>query len=71
MNIKKLSRFFIRSKTNQQIDIKIIKEKGIHKIFLLKEEMMSPLKRKIVARPMPQPGQGMPVANLKRQTVLC
>jgi len=52
-------------------EIKIANVNGIHNMLYFKDEMKSPFIISSVARPMPQPGQGMPVTNLKRQTVLC
>ena len=51
-------------------EIIIVSVKGIHNMLYLKDEMRSPFIISSVARPIPQPGQGIPVANLKRQNVL-
>ena len=45
--------------------------KGIHNMLYIKDEPKLPFIISSVARPIPQPGQGMPVANLNKQTVVC
>ena len=44
--------------------------KGILNILYIKEELKFPFIISSVALPIPQPGQGMPVANLKKHIVL-
>jgi len=45
--------------------------KGMHKILYWKDAAISPLNKQSVARPIPQPGQGILVINLKAQSVMC
>ena len=71
MNEKKVSFLLMISAHNQINETMIVKVKGTHKMLYLKDDKTLPLNISSVARPIPQPGQGIPVANLKRQSVRC
>ena len=57
--------------SNHTNDAIIANVKGIHNTLYLKDETKSPFIISSVALPIPQPAQGIPVANLNKQTVLC
>jgi hypothetical protein len=54
---------------NQVREIKIAIVNGIQRILYENDSGMSPFNNASVARPMPQPGQGILVANLNKQSV--
>ena len=47
----------------------IAKEKGIQSMLYENDKGILPCNSASVARPIPQPGQGIPVMSLKKQTV--
>jgi hypothetical protein len=57
------------STVNQVKEIIIAIVKGMQRILYKKDSGMSPFNNASVARPIPQPGQGIVVANLNKQSV--
>jgi hypothetical protein len=57
------------SYANQKRQIVIAMVKGIQRILKEKDSEISPLNNAIVALPIPQPGQGIPVTSLNKQNV--
>jgi len=67
INIKNVFFFRKMSIINQNSDIIIAQVNGIQRILYENEREISPFNNARVARPMPQPGQGIFVANLNKQ----
>ena len=57
------------STVNQFSEIIIAVVNGIQRILYENDNGMSPFSNASVARPIPQPGQGILVANLNKQSV--
>jgi hypothetical protein len=57
------------STVNQVSEIIIAVVNGIQRILYENDSGMSPFNNARVARPIPQPGQGILVANLNKQSV--
>jgi Na+/alanine symporter len=56
------------STVNQVREVRIAIVNGIQRILYENESGMSPFNKASVARPIPQPGQGILVANLNKQS---
>jgi len=54
---------------NQVREIIIVNVNGMQRILYENDNGMSPFNNASVARPIPQPGQGILVANLNKQSV--
>ena len=57
------------STVNQAREIIVAVVNGIQRMLHENDSGMSPFSNARVARPMPHPGQGIPVANLNKQSV--
>ncbi len=68
-NLKNVVRLLNMSTVNQVKEIIIAIVKGMQRILYKKDSGMSPFNNASVARPIPQPGQGIVVANLNKQSV--
>ena len=70
-NLKNVVCCLNMSIANQAIEITIAIVNGIQRILYENDSGMLPFNKASVALPIPQPGQGIPVANLKKQSVVC
>jgi len=57
------------STVNQVKEVIIANVNGMQRIFYENDSGMSPFNNARVARPIPQPGQGIVVTNLNKQSV--
>jgi hypothetical protein len=71
IKVKNVSFLLIMSLSNQTSENKIVNENGIHKMLKSKDDTKLPFISSSVARPIPQPGQGIPVINLNIQSDVC
>jgi hypothetical protein len=69
-NLKNVVCCLNMSTVNQVREIIIAVVKGIQRILYENDSGMSPFSNASVARPIPQPGQGIVVTNLNKQSVL-
>ena len=67
-NLKNVVCFLNISTVNQVREARIAIVNGIQRILYENESGMSPFNKASVARPIPQPGQGILVANLNKQS---
>jgi len=68
-NLKNVVCFLNKSTVSQVKEIIIANVNGMQRILYENDNGMSPLNKASVARPIPQPGQGILVANLNKQSV--
>lgn len=68
-NLKNVVCWLNMSTVNQVKEVIIANVNGIQRILYENDSGMSPFSNASVARPMPQPGQGILVANLNKQMV--
>ena len=68
-NLKNVVCCLNMSTVNQFSEIIIAVVNGIQRILYENDNGMSPFSNASVARPIPQPGQGILVANLNKQSV--